>query len=79
MIEDQVRSIVINTLRIEDSVYDEDLTAGDIPEWDSLAHANLLMATEKHFSITFDVTDTIDIETVGDLIAAVRNYTSATA
>lgn len=75
MIEEEIKQIVLRELKIGTEQYSEELMAGDIPEWDSLAHVNLLMAVEKHFSIAFDVGDAIDIESVGDLIDAVRHAT----
>jgi acyl carrier protein len=77
MIEHDVKAVVLRSLRIAESEYSEDLAAGDIPAWDSLAHVNLLIAIEQHFEIVFDVSDAIDIETVGDLIETVRRYKSA--
>lgn len=72
--EDRIQRIVIATLKIKESDYDEDLAAGDIPEWDSIGHVNLLMAVEQEFSIAFDVTDAIDIESVADLQDMVKKY-----
>ena len=37
-IENRIRTVVINTLEISNDQYSEELTAGDIPEWDSLGH-----------------------------------------
>lgn len=79
MIEEDVKSLVLSTLRIPESEYSETLAAGDIPAWDSLAHVNLLIAVEQHFHIVFDVSDAIDIETVADLIETVKRYKSAVA
>lgn len=74
MIEDTVKNVVLDTLKIEAGQYSEDLAAGDIAQWDSLAHLSLLMAVEKAFGITFDIGDSIEIESVGDIIDTVRRY-----
>lgn len=74
MIEETVKRLVLDTLKIEESAYSEELAAGDVPQWDSLAHVNLLMAVEREFRIAFDVGDAVEIETVGDLIDAVKRY-----
>jgi len=74
MIEQEVKQVVLESLRIAEAEYSEELAAGDIPAWDSLGHVNLLMAIERHFHIVFDVADAIDIETVGDLIETVKRY-----
>lgn len=65
---------MIDTLKLPEADYNEDLTAGDHPQWDSIGHVNLLMAVEEGFGIAFDVTDAIDIESVADLQDMVRKY-----
>ena len=72
--EEKLRDLIIAQLKIEPGQYAEELGAGDIPEWDSLAHMNLIMAVEKEFRITFDVADAVDLETVGDFQDALRRY-----
>ena len=74
MIEDEIKTVVVNQLKIDESVYNEDLAAGDIPEWDSLGHVNLLMAVEEHFQVSFDVADAVDIESIADLIDTMKSY-----
>ncbi|MBM3856062.1 MAG: acyl carrier protein [Verrucomicrobia bacterium] len=79
MLEETIKSLTCQTLKIRPEVYSEELGAGDVPEWDSLGHMNLLMATERHFGIAFDVGDSIEIETIGDLVEMVRKYTASGA
>jgi acyl carrier protein len=48
------------------------LTAKEVPEWDSLLHISLLLAVEKAFGIRFRVGEVEGTKTVGefaDLIA----------
>lgn len=75
-LDEKLKQIVIGTLKIPEADYNEDLTAGDHPQWDSIGHVNLLMAVEHGFEITFDVTDAVDIESVADLQDMVRKYTA---
>ncbi|MEO0794232.1 MAG: acyl carrier protein [Verrucomicrobiota bacterium] len=72
--KEKLRTVVIEQLKIDPSVYSEDLGAGDIPEWDSLAHMNLIMAVEREFKVTFDVADAVDLETIGDFEDALSRY-----
>lgn len=74
MIEEEVKKVVLGQLKIDDSLYNEDLAAGDIPEWDSLGHVNLLMAIEEHFQVSFDVADAVDIESIADLVDTTKSY-----
>lgn len=73
-LDGKLKQIVIDTLKIQESDYHEDLAAGDHPQWDSIGHVNLLMAVEHGFEISFDVTDAIDIESVADLQDMVKKY-----
>lgn len=73
-IEEKLKQIVLETLKLPEADYSEDLAAGDHPQWDSIGHVNLLMAVEQRFEIAFDVTDAIDIESVADLLDMVRKY-----
>ncbi len=74
MIEEEVKKVVLGQLKIDESLYNEDLAAGDIPEWDSLGHVNLLMAIEEHFQVSFDVADAVDIESIADLVDTTKSY-----
>ena len=42
--------------------------AGDIPDWDSLAQINLVVAIEKEFGITMSLQDLATLTNVGDMI-----------
>ena len=73
-IEQRLQRVVCSTLRISPDRYSEDLAAGDIPEWDSIAHVALMMQVEKEFNVAFDVADVIDVESVGDVLDLVARY-----
>lgn len=42
--------------------------AGEIPDWDSLAQINLVVAIEKEFGITMSLQDLATLTNVGDMI-----------
>tara|TARA_B110000008_G_C16798677_1_gene495733 strand:+ start:333 stop:557 length:225 start_codon:yes stop_codon:yes gene_type:complete len=44
-----------------------DSAPGDFPEWDSLGHLNLLTTLEQEFNISFDMDETMSIQTIKDL------------
>ncbi len=49
------------------------LTAAEVPEWDSFNHINLIVAVESRFKIKFQTAEIEQLHTVGhlvDLIAA---------
>ena len=42
------------------------LSAGDVPEWDSLTHISLLLAVEKAFAVRFRVGEVENARNVGE-------------
>jgi acyl carrier protein len=46
--------------------------AGDIPDWDSLAQINLVVAIEKEFGITMSLQDLATLTNVGDMNDLIR-------
>ena len=53
----------------------DDMTADDIPGWDSLTHINLMVATEKRFKIKFATAEISRLkdegQNVGTLLAVI--------
>lgn len=49
-----------------------DLTAADVPEWDSLSHIRLILAVQKRFRITFSAAQTATLQNVGELVAMIE-------
>ena len=50
----------------------ESTTAQDIPDWDSITHINLVVATEKAFKISFNTKDVKALANVGDLLRLIE-------
>lgn len=55
----------------------EDMTAADIPEWDSLNHIDLIVAVERKFRVKFTTRDVAALKTVGDLAELTAKKVSA--
>ncbi len=51
---------------------DENTSAKDIREWDSLKHIMLITAIEKEFGIRFGLDDMLNMRTFGDICRAVE-------
>lgn len=73
-LELRVKELILEQLKITDEMFSLELSVGDIPEWDSAAHVTLIMAIEETFDIDLDISDTIDIEDVFDIIATLKKY-----
>jgi acyl carrier protein len=71
-IYDQLTTIFRDTLDDDSLVLTPNLSAADVPEWDSFNHINLIVAIESRFKIKFQTAELEQLHTVGhlaDLIA----------
>jgi len=48
-----------------------ELTAKDVPGWDSFRFVSIIMATEEHFRIKLPPADLDNLANVGDLVHAI--------
>jgi acyl carrier protein len=48
------------------------MKAGDVPEWDSLNHINLIVAVEARFKIKFKSTELESLRNVGHLVELIE-------
>jgi acyl carrier protein len=53
---------------LDQIVLKDEMTAKDVPGWDSLAHINLIMDIEEEFGLRFTVDDIADLKDVGEMI-----------
>lgn len=52
----------------ETLVLRQEMTAKDVPGWDSLAHIDLIMDIEEEFGVRFTVDDIADLKNVGEMV-----------
>ena len=53
-------------------VFTPELTASDVPEWDSLSHIRLVLAVQKAFQTKFSAAQTANLKNVGEFVALIR-------
>jgi acyl carrier protein len=70
---EQVNEIFIDILDKEDIVLNDQTTANDIEEWDSLAHIRLVVAIERKFKIRFSSKEIQAWDNVGEMINSIYN------
>ena len=73
---DKVIKIIAEAIEIEVNKIDEDTAIGDFPNWDSMGQLVIITSLEKEFDIKFDPEDIMELEDVGDMIAALEEHTS---
>jgi acyl carrier protein len=69
-----MQSIINQLIPIFRNVFDDDslvisgnTTAHDVDGWDSLAHIRLIVAIEKHYQLSFTVSEISNISNVGEM------------
>jgi acyl carrier protein len=51
----------------------DEMTAEQVPAWDSLSHVSLVVALESEFSIRFSISELQDLKNVGNLVQLIQN------
>ena len=64
----QLKGIIEDTLDLEGLEITEATTAGDIEDWDSLAHVQIIVGIEKQFDVKFGSLEIEQFQSVGDII-----------
>ncbi len=76
MSEEQILAKLTQTLRellTDDSiVLQMDTRRSDVPNWDSFAYVNFIVAAEMELGVRFSVADVEAFETVGEIVTATR-------
>lgn len=63
-----VQEVFRDELELDDLVLNDETTADDVEEWDSLSHVQLVVALEKAFGIKFTSREILSWDNVGDLV-----------
>ena len=71
--KEQLFTLISTVLGIPAQDVTFELAVGSIPQWDSLAHVGLISAIEERFSVTFDVDQLFEFETVEDIFDALED------
>lgn len=66
----KVKEIISRILGVSQEEITEDTAIGDLLEWDSLHHIQIISAIEKEFDFKFTPDVMMDLEDVSDIVAA---------
>lgn len=55
----------------ESIVVNDETTANDIEDWDSLEHINLIVSVEKKFGVKFNIGEVHSMQKVGDMVTLI--------
>lgn len=70
--EQKIIGIIAKILEVELEEVELDTAIGDLPEWDSLHHLQLIAELEKEYGIKYAAEDLAELEDVSDLIALTK-------
>ena len=61
LLDEKIKKTIADFFKINIELVNNDLTVGDIQQWDSLGHIGLITHIEKEFDISIDVDHIVDI------------------
>ncbi|MDE6285643.1 MAG: acyl carrier protein [Muribaculaceae bacterium] len=70
--EEKIIGIISRVLGVDTEDVELDTAIGDLPEWDSLHHLNIIVELENTFNIKYSAEDLAEIEDVADLISLTK-------
>ena len=71
-IKDTLQEIFRDMLDLDDLILENETSANDIEEWDSLAHINLVVAIEREYKIRFALGELQDLKNIQDMISLIE-------
>jgi len=63
------RECIIRALKLRSGEYRPDLGIGDIEQWDSVAHLDLISEIEQEFGVRFDLDEITTMTTLPELLS----------
>jgi acyl carrier protein len=71
MIVDKVkfRECIIKALKLRSGDYRPDLKIGDVEQWDSVAHLDLMSEIEQAFGVRFDLDEITTLTSLTELLS----------
>lgn len=66
-LHDRLELVFQNTFNNDELTLEDNMTAKDVPGWDSVAHINLMFAIEQEFRVHFSGNELADFANLGEL------------
>ena len=76
-VRNRLQEIFRTVMEDDNLVLTDELTAADVPSWDSIAHISLMFTIESEFGLQFNDAQLTGFGTVGELIAFVEDRATA--
>ena len=75
--ETQVKQIIAQVLNVGLDVITDELSSGDIPEWDSVGNLAIISTIEQELEVEFPLEDLFDLTSVRSIIDEVQQLKNA--
>ena len=63
------RECIIKALKLRGGEYRPDLKIGDVEQWDSVAHLDLMSEIEREFGVRFDLDEITTLTSLPELVS----------
>lgn len=73
--EGRFKECVVKALRIPSNQYRPDLSIGDLEQWDSVAHLDLVSELERQFGVRFNLDEMTELTSLPRLLARLQAAT----
>ena len=69
----ELEEIFKDVLDLDEIELNEDATADDIDEWDSLSHIQLIVAIQNRFNIKFTAREVKELADIGEMVSCIKS------
>lgn len=76
VMESQVKEIIARVLNVDVSLVTDELSSGDIPQWDSVGNLAIISTIEQELEIEFPLDVLFDLTSVRSIIDEVNRLTN---
>jgi acyl carrier protein len=71
-IKEKVRKVFLDVFAMDEGRFHFGMTSGDIKEWDSLSHMNLVSGLESEFGLSMEIDEISEMDSVKKVIEVVE-------
>ena len=74
--ERQVKEIIARVLNVDPALITNELSSGDIPQWDSVGNLAIISTIEQELDVEFPLEDLFDLTSVQSIVDEVNSLKS---
>ena len=76
VMESQVKEIIARVLNVDPALITNELSSGDIPQWDSVGNLAIISTIEQELDVEFPLEDLFDLTSVQSIVDEVNSLKS---